>query len=228
MDEKSRKELETMEMEYQIRVIRKDLQGDALQSAELVLAAQEKKWAKVEKLLEQGADPRICRYADSDGMVASALFFALKAEKFILARKIYDVGDRLDDLIMYGENIPEVVVSFLAHEMGCGKNYFYDPSKPLFESCLCSAFYHIRKLIDSASQEEMSRSIEPLVRQWFQYFNNPIYGDILETFIARGAKLAEPVKKDLLEKIDYMCSRPEPWRPEPEIAERMAALIRQA
>ena len=228
MDEKIRKELETMEMDHQIGVIRHDLPGDALQSARLVLAAKENKWQEVEKLLEEGADPRICRYADSDGQVESALYFALRAMKLELARKLYAAGDRLDDLICDEENIPEAVVSFLAFEMSRGQNYFYDPSKTLFESCRCSAFYQIKKLTDSASLEEMNRSIEPLVRQWLCHFNNPIYIDIMETFIARGARLSEPVKKELLEKINSLSSIPKPWNPEKETVEKMVSLVSQA
>ena len=228
MDEKIRKELETMEVEHQIGVVRHDLQGDALQSARLVLAAKEKKWNEVKKQLDGGANPRICRYADSDGQVESALYFALKAMKFGLARALYEAGDRLDDLICDSEYIPEAVVSFLAFEMSRGKNYYYDPSKPLFESCQQSTFYQIEKLTDSASLEEMNRSIEPLVRQWICHFNNPIYIDIMETFIARGARLSEPVKKELLAKINSLSSIPKPWNPEKETVEKMVSLIRQA
>ena len=57
MDEKIRKELETIEMEHQIGVIRHDLPGDALQSARLVLAAKGKKWNEVKKLLDGGQTP---------------------------------------------------------------------------------------------------------------------------------------------------------------------------
>jgi hypothetical protein len=228
MDEKSRKELETIEIEHQVGVIRHDLPGDALKSARLVLAAKEKKWSEVKKMLDGGADPRICRYADTDGQVESALYFALKDMRFILARELYEAGDRLDDLICAGENIPESVVSFLAFEMSRGKNYYYDPSKPLFESCQQSTFYQIKKLTDSASLEEMNRSIEPLVRQWICHFNNPIYIGIMETFIARGAKLAEPVKKELLAKINSLCSIPSPWNPDKETVEKMVSLVSQA
>ena len=66
------KEMDTMEMENPIRQIREDLPGDAMQSAKLVLAAFEKKWEEVEKLLKNGADPRICRRGDAYG-VESAL-----------------------------------------------------------------------------------------------------------------------------------------------------------
>ena len=44
MNEQIRKELEHMEEEYEIRVNRQDLKGDALKSARLVQAALDKNW----------------------------------------------------------------------------------------------------------------------------------------------------------------------------------------
>ena len=54
--ESKNEEMEVMEMENRIRQIREDLQGDAMLSAKLVLAAFEKRWDEVENLLENGAD----------------------------------------------------------------------------------------------------------------------------------------------------------------------------
>ena len=133
MEKALEKELEKMEMEYHIHVIREDLKGDRLQSAKLVKAAYESNWKEVETLLEQGADPKICRYGDAIDK-KSALYFAMVAEQFDLAEKLYDAGDRLDDVIPdEDEKIPARALHFLSHEMRWGKNYFYDPGKPLSE-----------------------------------------------------------------------------------------------
>ena len=90
------KEMEVMGMENRVWQFREDLPGDAMQSAKLVLAAFEKRWNEVETLLEQGADPRICRRGDAYG-VESALYFALAEKQWNIAAKLYDAGDRLDD-----------------------------------------------------------------------------------------------------------------------------------
>ena len=168
MDEKFRKELERLEDEHDIRIIRQDLKGDALQSARLVLAAQEKKWQEVEKLLEEGADPRICRWATCDGLMASALFYAIESKQFELAFKLFKAGDRLEDLRLDSDfgSVPAVALDFLAFEMRDGRNYFRDESKSFSECCRCSAFEQIDKLIDTASQDELNKSIEFLVRNY--------------------------------------------------------------
>ena len=63
------KEMDVMEMENRIHQFREDLPGDVVQSAKLVLAAFEKKWSEVETLLEQDADPRICRRGDAEARI---------------------------------------------------------------------------------------------------------------------------------------------------------------
>ena len=91
-------EMEVMEMENKIRHIREDLPGDVLLSAKLVLAASDKKWKEVEMFLAKGADPRICRWSGVFGK-ESALFYSIVEYRWDISRKLYDAGDRLDDLI---------------------------------------------------------------------------------------------------------------------------------
>ena len=227
MDEKNRKELENLEMEHGIRVIRQDLPGDALQSAKLVLAAQDKKWEEVEKLLEQGADPRICRWADAAGLMASALFYALESKQFGLAGKLFNAGDRLDDLRLDRDSVPAEVLTFLAFEMRNGNNYFYDESKPLSECCRCSAFEQIGNLMDSASQDELNKSIEPTVHEWF-YYKAPVHVEILADLIAKGAKISNPEKEELLACLDRCSHWPKVMRPPQAAIEKVTALVRQA
>ena len=80
------KEMELMELEENIHVIREDLTGDPLASAKLVKAAFDCNWGEVEKLLASGADPRICRWGSAYG-VESALYYALKDKNFDIAEK---------------------------------------------------------------------------------------------------------------------------------------------
>jgi len=229
MDEKIRKELERLEDEHEIRVIRKDLKGDALQSARLVLAAQEKKWQEVENLLEQGADPRICRWADAAGETASALFFALESKQFDLAFKLFKAGDRLDDLRLDSDfgSVPAQVLDFLAFEMRDGRNYFRDESKSFSECCRCSAFEQIDKLIDTASQDELNKSIRFLAHNYI-YSKNPIHIEILEDLIEKGAKLSSPEKEELLACVESCRRWPLVMRPPEESLDKVITLVKKA
>ena len=223
------RELEFITMEQRIQVTRQDLKGDPLLSAKLVLAARENRWRTAEKLLARGADPRICRFGDAYG-VESALYYALIAQKFAFARKLFDAGDRLDDLVTEdGAPIPAVVLDVLAIEMRCGRNYFYDESKTLSECCRCSAFEQIEKLLPEASQEELDKCIEPTVRSWIRNFHNsPVYLDILEKLLARGAKLSETVRAELLDSIEYRFKCPRFMRPGRAVIRKVVSLIRKA
>lgn len=223
-------EMEAMEMEERIHVIREDLTGDALLSAKLVKAAFENNWEEVKKLLAAGADPRICRRGDAYG-VESALYFALLDKQFDLADKLYDAGDRLDDLLTEGERpLPWEVLDFLAAEMRCGRNFFYDESKPLSECCRCSAFEQIERLMPEASQEELDKSIAPTVRAWIKFSGRrEVYLRILEDLLARGARLAEAEKAELLADIETRFGRcPRVMHPGKEAVEKMARLIEKA
>ena len=115
-------------------VVRKDLKGDESLSSMLVTEAYYDRWPEVEQLLEQGADPRICRRCEGAGC-ESALYYALLAERFDIAEKLYKAGDRLDDLVVaeitrnHQETISAHTLMFLADCMNHGFNYFYDESK---------------------------------------------------------------------------------------------------
>ncbi len=225
------KEMELMELEENIHVIREDLTGDPLASAKLVKAAFDCNWGEVEKLLASGADPRICRWGSAYG-VESALYYALKDKNFDMAEKLYDAGDRLDDLIIEGnENLPSDVLLFLNAAMRFGDNYFYDASKPLSECCRCSNFAQIEKLLPDASQEELSKSIVPVVRSFFRHFkDHRIYNSLLEDLITRGAKISEEDRKELLEcverRFNYYC--PAVLHPGKEAVEKLVSLIKKA
>lgn len=199
----SSKEMDVMEMKNRIRQSREDLPGDVMQSAELVLAAFEKKWDEVTQLLDQGADPRICRRGDAYG-VESALYFALVDKQWNIAGRLYDAGDRLDDLIAECEYpLPWQVLEFLSFEMRCGRNYFLDESRTLSECCRCSAFEQIKKLIPDASQEELDKSIALTVYSWFWYYNDTdLYLNIINDLIRHGAKLSAEEKNEILKRID--------------------------
>ena len=208
------KEMEVMEMENRVWQIREDLPGDAVQSAKLVLAAFEKKWSEVESLLEQGADPRICRGGEAYG-VESALYFALAEKQWNIAAKLYDAGDRLDDLITECElPLPWQVLDFLAAEMRCGRNYFLDESKTLSECCRCSAFKQIEKMMPDASQEELDKSILMTVFAWRRYFNGTgLYMDILKGLKACGAKLSGEDKAEALDFFEKIKKFPAVMQP---------------
>ena len=224
------KEMEVMEMENGIGQIREDLPGDAMQSAKLVLAAFEKKWSEVESLLEQGADPRICRGGEAYG-VESALYFALAEKQWNIAAKLYDAGDRLDDLVTECElPLPWQVLDFLAGEMRRGRNYFLDESKTLSECCRCSAFKQIEKLMPTASQEELDKSIVPTVNAWIRYFRNvDAYLDILKGLKYYGAKLSAEDKTELLAMLERRFGRcPQALHPGKEQLEKMVNFIKNA
>ena len=224
------KEMEVMEMENRVWQIREDLPGDAVLSAKLVLAAFEKKWSEVENLLEQGADPRICRRGDAYG-VESALYFALAEKQWNIAVKLYDAGDRLDDHVSELElPLPWQVLDFLAGEMRRGRNYFLDESKTLSECCRFSAFKQIEKLMPDASQEELDKSIVPTVNAWIRYFRNvDAYLDILKGLKYYGAKLSAEDKTELLAMLERRFGRcPQALHPGKEQLEKMVNFIKNA
>ena len=224
------KEMEVMDMVERIHAIREDLTGDALTSAKLVKAAKENNWAEVEKLLADGADPRICRFGDAFG-VESALFYALKAQRFDIAAKLYDAGDRLDDLIVEtADNIPAEALEFLNLAMRHGDNYFYDESKSLSECCRCSNFAQIEKLMPEANPEELSKAFVNTVYSWIRYFERPdVYGRILEDLLAHGAGISQEDKDELLAAIDRRFGKcPAVMHPGKEVVEKIVAIIEKA
>ena len=230
MDEKNRKELEHMEEEHGICVIRQDLKGDALKSARLIRAALDQKWQEVETLLEKGADPRICRSMNAAGEKVSALYCALESNQYELARKLFEAGDRLDDLRLSSSPFHRVrgdVLDFLAFEMRKGNNYFYDESKPLSECCRCAAFKQIGELIDTASQDELNKSIKPTVHNYI-HSKSSVHIEILEDLIEKGAKISDPEKEELLAIVESCRRWPLVMRPPEEGLDKVIALLKKA
>ena len=230
-NEQFESEMDYMEMEHNIRQIREDLPGDVLASAKLVKAACDKNWNEVERMLDEGADPRICRLTHVTGEIIPALYMALKDQQFKLADKLYDAGDRLDDLVEYTDNdgtCRDVVVAVLANEMRYGRNFFYDESKSLSECCRCSAFVQIEKLMPTADKEELEKSIEPTITSWIRHFRDTdTYVDILKGLAYYGAELSPEKKEEFLEWINRRFGRcPAVLHPGKEKLDLMVDLIK--
>lgn len=228
-ESENERRMEEMSMNERIHKIREDLKGDALLSAELVKAALEKRWQDVERLLENGADPRICRYGDAYGK-ESALFYALQEQKFDIARKLYDAGDRLEDLIIECDGkLPVEVLNFIAWEMRCGRNLFYDESMPLSECCRCASFARIGDMIESASQDELNKSIAPVIHSWCRHFQSTdLFADILEDLIRRGARISEQEKSELMTKISTRFGHcPAVLHPGKDKVEKIVAILQK-
>jgi len=224
------KEMEVMEMEGRIHIIREDLTGDALLSAKLVKAAFEENFDEVEKLLSQGADPRICRRGGAFG-VESALYYALKAKRFDIAEKLYEAGDRLDDLIVEGEeNIPSAALEFLNFAMRHGDNYFYDESKTLSECCRCSNFAQIEKLMPIADKDELGKAFYNTVFAWIRHFSqSKLYCVILSDLLSSGATLSQEEKAELFAAIDHRFNKcPQVMHPGKEKLAKILAFIKKA
>ena len=224
------KEMDTMGMEERIWQVREDLSGNVLLSAKLVKAAFEKNWKEVETLLADGADPRICRRGDAFG-VESALYYVLKDKRFDIAEKLYDAGDRLDDLVSEDETpLPPTVLDFLAFAMRNGCNYFYDESKTLSECCRCSAFEQIEKLMPSADKEELGKALINTVYAWIRHFSkSKLYCVILSDLLSCGAILSQEEKTELLEAIDRRFNKcPAVMHPGKEAVEQVIEIIQKA
>lgn len=221
-------EMEKMEMEERISVSREDLDGDALLSAQLVRAARDEEWPEVERLLAAGADPRICRCGDAYG-VESALFYALRKGQYGIACKLYDAGDRLDDLVVEDDGtMPVEALWFLAQEMRAGCNWFRDESKPLSECCRCGDFGRIGELLDAATPEELNKSVAPAFYSWIRYFKQTDrYAELLEELRRRGAKIAETEKAELLDVVSRRFDRcPKVMHPGKANVEKIVAIIK--
>lgn len=223
-------EMDHMNMNEHIWQIREDLPGDVLLSAKLVKAALEENWNEVEMLLELGADPRICRFGNSNGS-ESALYYTLKAKRFDLADKLYKAGDRLDDLVLENEeSLPSCVLEFLSYAMRCGDNYFYDESKTLSECCRCSAFEQIEKLMPLASSQELSKAFYNTVFTWIDHFKSTnLYSKILEDLLAYGATLSYNDKTAIFEAFERRFNNcPQIMHPGVEELSRIVELVKKA
>ena len=123
-------------------IVREDLDGDPLLSLNLLEAAEDKDWQRVETLLEQGADPRICRSTDNN-CVESALVMALAARRYDIAKKLYDAGDRLDDHEGFtdAEWDGEIIDFFSLSELDKCPSGHYLKSRQALVFLLCIKFF---------------------------------------------------------------------------------------
>ena len=172
-----------------IQAVRYDLEHeDLMLSARLVDAAAHGCWPQVKQLLADGADPRICRYSDG-GSCESALYFALKAEKFDGADALLEAGDRLDDL-QAGESdsLPGEAVNFLVRAAAHGNNVFTEKNKPLSECIRCGLWAQAREAMKSASRKELNLSVEMIVL-YLRPWNAGEYLHLLDELKACGANL---------------------------------------
>ena len=172
-----------------IEAVRYDLeQEDVMLSARLVDAAAHGRWPEVMLLLQNGADPRICRHT-GEGRCESALYFALKAEKFDVADALLKAGDRLDDLRVSGNDaLPGKAVNFLVHAEANGNHVFAEKDKPLSECIRCGLWAQSHAAIKNASRKELNLSVE-MIALYLQPWNAPEYLQLLGELQARGANL---------------------------------------
>ena len=189
----SKKELDRFydqELPKFVFAVRFDLRdGDVSLSAKLLAAADKQDWNSVTALLEQGADPRICRISDGNTR-ESALFIALKAKQFKIAKALYNAGDRLDDLLTGENTIPADTLQFLVWQSAIGRNYFIEEEKPLSECVRCGLWNQVSEKIGNASKEELDLSAMMIgyhLRQW----NAESYLQILRDLKKLGADLAK-------------------------------------
>lgn len=170
-----------------IEAVRYDLEHkDIMLSARLVDAAVSGSWSLVSHLLADGADPRICRYNDG-GRCGSALFFALKAKEFGIARALLEAGDRLDDLRAGDSDaLPGDALNFLVRAEACGTHVFSEKDKPLSECIRCGLWAQAREAMKRASRKELNLSIE-MICLYLQPWNAEEYLRILDELEAHGA-----------------------------------------
>lgn len=181
-------------------IVREDLDGDPLLSLNLLEAAEDKDWQRVEALLEQGADPRICRSTDNN-CVESALVMALAARRYDIAKKLYDAGDRLDDHEGFTDaEWDGEIIDFFASEMRRGRNYFLDDSKSFDELCRTSNFARINEILHTA--EKVLESGNNADRHILGADLNSGFIELIHTAIQHPREIAEYIPT--LEKmLDY-------------------------
>ena len=160
----------------------------------------------------------------------SALYFALADKQWNIAAKLYDAGDRLDDLITECElPLPWQVLDFLAGEMRYGRNYFSDESRTLSECCRCSAFKQIEQLMPEASLEELNKSIKLTVFSWRRNFGQTdLILDILKGLKSYGAKLSDADRVELQTFFEAIRKWPAVMQPAKEDMQQIAGFIENA
>ena len=216
-----------IELPAGIEAVRFDLRRkDVALSAKLVAAAVQGDWPLAASLLEQKADPRICRH--TDGMSCeSALYLALKAEQFSLAAALYDAGDRLDDLrVEENAMFPAEALDFLSRAAAHGEDYFCEDGKPLSECVRCGLWAQTQVELETAPQAELDLAVEMIaihLRKW----NADVYLEILTDLKARGANIAR-VRDEFQVHLAAFRRYPAAMRPSEEVLDRMADMVRQA
>ena len=225
----SKKELDrfyNQELPEYVFAVRFDLRDKNVSlSAKLLEAADKEDWNSVTALLEQGADPRICRI--SDGITReSALFLALKAKNFKVAEALYNAGDRLDDLLIGENTIPADTLQFLVWQSAIGCNYFIEEEKPLSECVRCGLWTQVEEKIGNASKEELDLSAAMIgyhLREW----NAKPYLLILQDLKELGADLAQ-LREQLpaLEERFWKC--PKLLRPDEETFRQITEIVNKA
>ena len=226
----SKKEMELFydqELPEFVRAVRFDLRHkDVLLSAKLLKAADEEDWNRVAALLEQGADPRICRISDGTTRV-SALYLAMTAKKFKVAKALYDAGDRLDDLLTAEEPIPADALQFLVFWAAAeGYNYFKEEEKPLSECVRCGLWAQIEEKIEHAAQEELDLSAAMIGYHLMQWNARP-YLLILRDLKELGADIAQ-IREMLPELQQRFRKMPKVMRPDEEIFRQITEIVNNA
>ena len=187
--DKSKKESFLSAFPDNIEAVRYDLEHeDVMLSARLVDAAARGRWTQVRRLQADGADPRICRYI-ANGRCVSALYFALKAEKYDIAYELLQAGDRLDDLrVGEYDALSGAAVNFLVRAQANGINPFAEKEKPLSECIRCGLWAQAREAMKSATRKELNLSVE-MIFLYLQPENAVRYLQFLDELKARGANL---------------------------------------
>lgn len=206
--------------------VRFDLRdGDVQLSAKLLKAADEEDWNSVTALLKQGADPRICRVSDGN-TCESALYLALTAKKFEVAKALYDAGDRLDDLLTADSTIPAEALQFLVWAAADGYNYFVDAEKPLSECVRRGLWGQISEKMENASKEELDLTAA-MIGFHLMGWNAKLYLLILRDLKELGADIAQ-VREALPNLEKRFRKMPDPIRPDKETFRQIIELVNNA
>ena len=224
----SKKEMELFydqELPEYVCAVRFDLRHKDVQlSAKLLEAADKEDWDRVTALLEQGADPRICRISDGNTR-ESALFIALRAKNFELAKALYKAGDRLDDLLT-DVSIPADALQFLVWAAADGYNYFKEEEKPLSECVRCGLWGQISEKMENASKEELDLTAA-MIGLHLMGWNAKPYLLILQDLKEQGADIAQ-LREVLPELEQRFRKMPKVLRPDEETMRQIIEIVNNA
>ena len=209
-----------------VNAVRFDLRHkDVSLSARLLEAADKEDWTRVTALLEQGADPRICRISDGT-TCESALYLAMKAKQFHAAEALYRAGDRLDDLLVGEFTIPADALQFLAFQSAIGRNYFKEEEKPLSECVRCGLWAQVSEKMETASKEELDLSAA-MIGLYLTHRNIKTYLPILRDLKNRGADIAQ-VREEILEQWERFEKMPRVFHPDEECFRQIVEIVEHA